>query len=197
MPNITRELLSHERGKFSAHLRALEPEDRRLRFGLALPDGAIDDYATRIDFGRDAVFGVFDDQLHLAGAAHLARAPVHAELGVSVLPSCRGRGIGAALLARAHLHARNWGIGALFMHCLTENGAMMHLARTQGMRIVAERGEADAHLELPPANPASIAQALFDERVGLFDYALKAQFDSLRRLIVAGALTVPPSGRGV
>jgi len=192
---VTRVLPRLERAKFATHLRALDGEDRRLRFGLALPDAAIDEYVARIDFGRDVVFGVFDDALHLIGAAHLARADAHAELGVSVLPRHRGRGIGAALLARAHGHARNWGIGALFMHCLTENAAMMHLARKQGMRIVAESGEADARLELPPASPSSIAQALFDERVGLFDYALKSQFDTVRRLILAGVLTVPPSDR--
>jgi len=193
---VTRELPRLERAKFATHLRALDSEDRRLRFGLALPDAAIDEYAARIDFGRDVVFGVFDDALHLIGAAHLARADAHAELGVSVLPGHRGRGIGAALLARTHGHARNWGIGALFMHCLTENAAMMHLARKQDMRIVAESGEADARLELSPATPSSIAQALLDERVGLFDYALKSQFDTARRLILAGVLTVPPSDRG-
>ena len=189
---VTRELLRLERAKFATHLRALDSEDRRLRFGLALPDAAIDEYVARIDFGRDAVFGVFDDALRLIGAAHLARADAHAELGLSVLPAYRGRGIGAALLARAHGHARNWGIGVLFMHCLTENAAMMHLARKQGMRIVAESGEADARLELAPASPASIAQALFDERVGLFDYALKSQCATARRLLLAGVRTVPP-----
>jgi GNAT superfamily N-acetyltransferase len=192
---VTRELPRFERAKFSTHLRALDAEDRRLRFGLVLADPAIDDYVARIEFGRDVVFGVFDDRLALAGAAHLARADAHAELGVSVLPGHRGRGIGAALLARAHVHARNWGIGVLFMHCLTENGAMMHLARKQDMRILAGNGEADARLELPPATPSSIAQALFDERVGLFDYALKSQFDTARRLILAGVLTVPPLDR--
>jgi GNAT superfamily N-acetyltransferase len=193
---VTRKLPRLERAKFATHLRALGAEDRRLRFGLALPDTAVDDYVARIDFARDAVFGVFDESLHLAGAAHLARADAHAELGVSVLPGLRGRGIGAALLARAHVHARNWGIGTLFMHCLAENDAMLHLARKQNMRIVAESGEADARLELPPASPASIAQALFDERLGLFDYALKSQFDTARRLILAGVLTVPPLPHG-
>jgi GNAT superfamily N-acetyltransferase len=195
MQIVIRELPRLERVKFARHLCALETEDRRLRFGLALPDAAIDDYVAGIDFAHDAVFGVFDDRLELAGAAHLARADAHAELGVSVLASQRGRGIGGALLARAHLHARNWGIGTLFMHCLTENGAILHLAGKQGMRIVAESGEADAHLALPPASPASIAQALFDERVGLFDYALKSQVEAARRLILAGVLTVPPSDR--
>lgn len=193
MKIVTRELPRLERDKYARHLRALDAEDRRLRFGLAIGDGAIDEYVARIEFGRDAVFGVFDDALELSGAAHLARADAHAELGVSVLATHRGRGVGAALLARAQVHARNWGIGALFMHCLAENGAMLHLARKQGMRVVGAGGEADAHLELAPADPGSIVQALFDERVGLFDYALKSQVDAARRLILAGVLTVPPS----
>jgi hypothetical protein len=71
------------------------------------------------------------------------------------------------------------------MHCLTENAAMMHLARKQGMRIAAASGEADAHLALQPASPASIAQALLAERVGLFDYALKAQFVAAQRLLAS------------
>lgn len=194
MQILTRELPQMERAKYAAHLRQLDAEDRRLRFGLAIADAAIDDYVARIDFDRDVVFGVFDDDLRLAGAAHLARSCDQAELGVSVLPAHRGRGVGEALLARAHVHARNWGIGALFMHCLAENAAMMHLARKQGMRIVAESGEADASLALPPANAASFAQAMFDERVGLLDYALKSQFDTVRRLLLAGTRSAPPSG---
>jgi GNAT superfamily N-acetyltransferase len=185
MQIVTRELGRLERARLLAHFLALQAEDRRLRFGLPLADATIADYVAGIDFGRDAMFGVFDDELNLAGAAHLARAEEHAELGVSVLPAHRGRGIGGALLERAHTHARNWGIGTLFMHCLTENAAMMHLARKQGMRIAAASGEADAHLALPPASPASIAQALLAERVGLFDYALKSQFDAARRMLAS------------
>ena len=185
MQIVTRELGRQERPKLVVHLLALDAEDRRLRFGLPVSDETIREYVERIDFGRDVLFGVFDDELNLAGAAHLARAEAHAELGVSVLPAHRGRGIGGALLERAHTHARNWGIGTLFMHCLTENAAMMHLARKQGMRIAAASGEADAHLALPPASPASIAQAMLAERVGLFDYALKSQFDAARRLLAS------------
>ena len=192
MKIVTRELTRLERPKLAAHFLSLNAEDRRLRFGLPISDASVADYVERIDFASDVVFGVFDDELNLAGAAHLARAEDHAELGVSVLPAHRGRGIGAALLERAHTHARNWGIGTLFMHCLTENAAMMHLARKQGMRIAAASGEADAHLELAPASAASFAKALLAERVGLFDYALKSQFDAARRLLASAM----GSGRG-
>ena len=185
MQIVTRELTRLERPKLAAHLLSLNAEDRRLRFGLPISDASVADYVERIDFASDVVFGVFDDELNLAGAAHLARAEDHAELGVSVLPAHRGRGIGAALLERAHTHARNWGIGTLFMHCLTENAAMMHLARKQGMQIAAASGEADAHLELAPASAASFATALLAERVGLFDFALKSQFDATRRLLAS------------
>jgi GNAT superfamily N-acetyltransferase len=168
-----RELSRLDRPALEPHFLALDGEDRRLRFGMPIKDDAIRAYVTRIDFEHDAVFGVYDDALHLIGAAHVARSDGHAELGVSVLPGHRGRGIGGALLARARLRARNWGVRALFMHCLTENGAMMHLARKQDMEIVVESGEADAWLRLSPADASSHFGEVFAQRVALFDYALK------------------------
>jgi GNAT superfamily N-acetyltransferase len=168
-----RELGRLDGGSLRPHFLALQSEDRRLRFGIAINDDAVRAYVARIDFERDAVFGVHDDALHLVGAAHVARSDGHAELGVSVLPGHRGRGIGGALLARAHLRARNWGVRALFMHCLTENGAMMHLARRQEMAIVVEAGEAEAWLKLAPADASSHFGEAFAQRVALFDYALK------------------------
>jgi GNAT superfamily N-acetyltransferase len=168
-----RELSRLDRAALEPHFLALDGEDRRLRFGVSLNDDAVRAYVARIDFERDAAFGVYDDALHLIGAAHVARSDGHAELGVSVLPGHRGRGIGGALLARAHLRARNWGVRALFMHCLTENDAMMHLARKQAMEIVVDSGEADAWLKLSPADASSHFGEVFAQRVALFDYALK------------------------
>lgn len=182
-----RELWPSERPELYEHFLALAAEDRRLRFGAPLADATVREYVARIDFGRDALFGVLDDELRLLGVAHVARSPSFAELGISVLERFRGRGIGGALLARAHMRARNWGMGALFMHCLTENAAMMRLAQRQGMDIVAQSGEADAWLSLPPADAGSHFGEVFAQRVALFDYALKSQLASARRL--AAALT--------
>ena len=182
---VTKELSRLQRGAILAHFLALDAEDRRLRFGVGLSDHGVSDYVARIDFERDAVFGVFDDNMLLAGIGHLARSDGFAELGVSVLPAFRGKGLGGALLARTHVHARNWGVPTLFMHCLAENAAMMHLARKQGMRIAAAQGEADAYLELSPGDAASIANALFADRVALFDYALKSQVHAAKRLAAA------------
>lgn len=182
---IVGELTRLDRGALERHLLSLDAEDRRLRFGLALGDAALRAYVAGIDFGRDAAFCVFGDDLQLVGAAHLARSDDGAELGLSVLPGHRGRGLGGALLERAHTHARNWGVDALFMQCLAENGAMLHLARKQGMAIVTQAGEAGASLKLPPADAASRFGAVFEQRLALFDYALKEQLRNARRL--AGA----------
>ena len=187
MDILIRELWPSERPALYEHFLALATEDRRLRFGAPLNDSTVRDYVARLDFGQDAVFGVLDDELRLLGVAHVARSSAVAELGVSVLEGFRHRGIGGALLARAHLRARNWGMGALFMHCLTENAAMMRLARRQAMDIVTEAGEADAWLRLAPADAASHFGEVFAQRVALFDHALKSQVASARRL--AAALT--------
>ena len=161
------------------HLLLLNEEDRRLRFGTQTPDEVIHHYVEHLDFDRDAAFGSFDSQLKLIGMAHLAYLPKSqdeaqaAEFGVSVLPEGRSQGIGTALLARAAVHSRNTGIETLYVHCLANNRAMMHLAQKAGMRIEYAYGDADAYLKLPPANSSTIVEEAANEQWGGFDYALK------------------------
>jgi GNAT superfamily N-acetyltransferase len=101
------------------------------------------------------------------------------------VPEARGRGIGSALFGRANLYARTHHVLAMYMHCLLENGTMMHIARKSGMRIVTEAGEADAWLQLPPAGVDTVTSEFLAERVGLLDFALKQQRESARRFVAA------------
>jgi GNAT superfamily N-acetyltransferase len=170
------------RPELERHFLNLGPEDLRLRFGIAISAGAISDYVARIDFNIDAVLGVHDEALALVGVAHVAFTGDLAEIGVSVLPGHRGSGIGSALLARAADHVRNRFVTRLFMHCLAENAAMLHIARKLGMKICVNTGEADAFLKLLPADPASVAGEFVDQRLALFDYALKSQAMQFKRI---------------
>jgi RimJ/RimL family protein N-acetyltransferase len=170
------------RPELARHFLSLEPEDVRLRFGVSISATAVVGYVDRIDFDADAVFGVHDDELALVGVAHVAFTEDMAELGVSVLPAHRGRGVGSALLARAADHVRNRFVTRLFMHCLAENAAMMHIARKLGMKICVDTGEADAFVKLAPADQASVAGEFVEQRLALFDYALKAQAMRIREL---------------
>jgi GNAT superfamily N-acetyltransferase len=141
------------------HFLALTQEDRYLRFGGYRGDNGIESYVQGIDLASDVVYGTSDDGLALTGVAHLARCERHAELGLSVLPGERGRGLGRALLRRSCVQARNWGVPALYMQCLAENAAMIGLARSLGMQISFETGDAGARLELPPPDAWSFAAA--------------------------------------
>lgn len=180
-----KELGDSERPLYLAHLIALGEQDRYLRFGSPLSDASIESYVTQIDFATDTIFGIFDDTLQLAAAGHFAPITDHAgdgeplrraaEFGLSVGSDARGKGLGTALFLRSAAHARNLGIGTLFMHCLSENRAMMHIARKAGMAIEQAHGEADAYLTLKPGDIASAIEEGVQRQIALFDFAVKRQ----------------------
>ena len=185
---LVRELDDTHRAAALSHFLALEADDRHLRFGSPTSDAIIERYVANLNFSRDALFGVFNDALDLVGIAHLAYVPSandgtrSAEFGVSVLHDDRHRGLGAALLARAAVHARNTHIDTLFVHCLAKNKAMMHLAQKLGMRVEFAYGDADAYLILPPANAQSILHEASQEHMADLDYALKANLKQSKQI---------------
>lgn len=176
-------LVAFQRREITSHLQRLSPEDRRLRFGTYMTDAAIERYVEGIDFSRDKVFGIFDRDLTLSGMAHIALEAENgvAELGLSVDSTRRGKGYGYALLNRGKLHAQNLGYKRLYMHCLTENQIMIHLARKAGMQVVTDSGEADAHVALADATYGDLALEVMSDQVALIDYLLKQQTRWLQR----------------
>ena len=188
MPPLVRELDDSHRAALLLHFLTLEADDRHLRFGSPTSDAVIERYVANLNFSRDALFGVFNDALDLVGIAHLAYVPSakdsprSAEFGVSVLHDSRHRGLGAALLSRAAIHARNTHIDTLFVHCLAKNTAMMHLAQKLGMRVEFAYGDADAYLILPPANAQSILHEASQEQMADLDYALKANLKQSKQI---------------
>ncbi len=181
------QLSEANREAMKRHFLTLDAEDLRLRFEHVISETTLLKYVDAIDFEHDAVFGVFDDRLELAGVAHLGLRVEIAEFGVSVIPGHRGEGIGTALYRRAYEYSRNHRITTLFVHCLKENAAMMHIARKAGMEIVLDAAEVEAHLRVPPGDPLSYTEEFLDDRVGLFDLALKSQFLAARTFTEAMA----------
>jgi RimJ/RimL family protein N-acetyltransferase len=157
-----------DRRALTHHFLSLDAEDRRLRFGASMSDEAVRALDDRIDFDRDELFGIAGDDLRLLAVVHVAFYPGRAELGLSVLAAARGLGLGNALFSRAVMHLTNRGVREAFVHCLSRNGAMMHLARKNGMRIVHDGAESDAYLALPQATPSSIlAEWFWDQNARL------------------------------
>ncbi|MCM2252997.1 MAG: GNAT family N-acetyltransferase [Ramlibacter sp.] len=171
------------RDRIASHLLALDEHDRYLRFGYAATDEQIERYVAGLDFERDDIFGVYNRKLELIAMAHLAFSldpalKSCAEFGVSVAKKARGRGYGARLFDRAVMHARNEGVELLFIHALSENTAMLKIARNAGATLERAGSETDAHLRLPPATLDSRMSEILAEQLAQTDYHLKAQAKS-------------------
>ncbi len=169
-----------ERGRIAEHLLALSPHDRYLRFGYAASDEQIQRYVDGLDFERDELFGIHNRKLDLIAMAHVAFAPAGehrdcAEFGVSVAEHARGRGYGARLFERAVVTARNEGVHMLFIHALSENAAMLKIARNAGATVVRSGSESEAHLELPSATLDSRMSEIALDHFAEIDFQLKSR----------------------
>lgn len=176
-----RSLGAGHRARIAQHLLALDERDRYLRFGFAARDEQVQRYVDGLDFERDEIFGIFNRRLELIAMAHLAFLPhepggvAGAEFGVSVLAKARGRGFGARLFDRAVVHARNEGVELMFIHALSENTAMIKIARNAGATLERDGSETEAYLRLPPATLDSRVSEMVEEQVAQADYRWKRQ----------------------
>ena len=181
-----RSLSPRHKPRIARHLRALPAQDRYLRFGYAATDEQIDRYVQGLNFERDEIFGVFNRRLELVAMAHLAYSvdpqwATCAEFGVSVSPHQRGKGLGAKLFGHAVMHARNQGVSLLFIHALSENVAMLKIARHAGAVVQRDGSESEAYLSLPQATLDSQINGLVQEQMAELDYQLKMQAQQFRQ----------------
>jgi len=184
-----RSLAPRHRERITQHLLALPEHDRYLRFGYLASNDQITKYVQQVDFDRDEVLGIFNRRLRLLAMAHLAYQPGDrgqaascAEFGVSVAVVARGRGYGKRLFDLAALHARNRGVQTLLIHALSENTAMLRIARNAGAEVVREGGESQALLRLPADNLASQVEQIVEFNAAEWDYRFKRQARRMERL---------------
>ena len=186
-----RSLSPRHRDEILAHLIELSGSDRYLRFGYSATDEQIARYVDGINFERDEVFGVFNRRLSLIALAHLACPDAAqtgtrtAEFGGSVVEQARGRGFGARLFEHAMLHARNRGLGNLFIHALSENTAMLKIARRAGAVVERSGSESDAYLKLPQDTVASQVEQWVGRHAADIDFQIKQQAQAVDGLLDA------------
>ncbi len=156
---------SDDRDSLRVHFLSLGEEDRRLRFGVSVNDDYITAYVDGLDFAASHVYGVRSGAAGWLGIGHLSHGNGAAELGLSVLPDGRGRGLGGAIFRYAVAQASRHGVGRLYMHCLTSNRAILSIARSAGMSIGSSGGESDAYL-LVPDHAELVAQLVGEPAIG-------------------------------
>ncbi len=185
-----RSLGPRHRERVVAHLVALDERSRYLRFGYAASEAQIARYVDTLDFEQDEVFGIFNRRLELIAMAHLAHRQADAargcvaaaEFGVSVSLQARRRGFGRRLFEHAVLHARNRCVDAIFIHALSENTAMLRIARDAGASVERDGPECEAWLKLPSDSFTSHLDEFLGDRAAEIDYRLKRHAHQVENL---------------
>ena len=134
------------------HFLALPTEDRRLRFGMLMRDGAIHTIVDSMKLDRDYVYGVFaKDRKTLLAIVELVpmRNDAAAEIAISVIPQAQRRGIGSALFTRGLELLRDMGRTKVFFQILHTNLGMRAIAHKCGAVMgLPEFGEIECEIAL-------------------------------------------------
>lgn len=136
---------------YARHLKNLSSEDRYTRFCYNIKDEHIDQLILRVLYNQQdhhLFTATVDD--NIVGFGHLAREGNDWELAVSVDSNQQGQGIANKLMSFMIPWAQIHGVHNVFMHCITQNQKIQHLARKHGLRTVERDGqEITSQVELP------------------------------------------------
>lgn len=178
---IPRKLTREDTSRLVEHLCKLHGEDRRLRFGMVVTDDYIEKYVLGSFDTESKWFGCIDNE-QIISACHVAVTDGHAELGCSVDEKYRNHKLAQLMFDRAITWLRTKGITDVFMHCLSENGAMKHIARKNYMTIVSDGGESDAQVQVAPATPFTPLVDAYVDRMAIYDMIFKNNMSILKRM---------------
>lgn len=172
-----------ERALVKQHLCSLEETDRHLRFGSMLSDYAIEHYVDGSWEGDNEWLGIIE-QDEVIAVIHVAfETPTRAELGLSVDPKWRGKKLGQALFERAIIFLKARQVQDVYMHCLSENMVMKHIARKNEMHLESAHGETDADLILKDITPLDKYQEVLIENLAMYDNNMRSARNVWRQFL--------------
>ena len=180
---VIRKLWIDRADTYRDHLLRLDAESRRNRFGGAVSDEFIANYA-ELSRGLDAVMHGFFVNGALRGVAELR--PLgdgfmqEAEAAFSIEKPWQSHGVGSALLERTLLAARNRGIKLLHMACLANNQRMVDLAKKFDAELTFDFGSVIGEVEAPHPTPVSVWRELVADGHGFATAMLDVQTKMLR-----------------
>ena len=163
--------------EYAQHLKNLGEEDRYTRFGYAAGTAAIDAMILNMLYHSDQhhLFTYYADN-HIVGFGHLAREGTDWELAVSVERQYQGRGIANELMDHMISWGKTHGVEVLYMHCITENQKIQHLARKHGLKAWERAGhELTARVQLPDPTVLDYTASFINEQRALVEDIAKLQ----------------------
>lgn len=173
-----RRLWLAERDLFREHLLRLDPLTRQQRFGTAVNDAFLENYATTTFGVGGLVYAYIEDGV-VRGAAELRGlddiVAQTGEAAFSVETDWRRSGIGGELFGRLITAARNRGIRTLYMTCLPQNAAMRRLAQKYAADLVGGYADVEGVIATGGPTPFTILDEALDNAQGFATLALSLQ----------------------
>jgi len=154
---------------YAQHLKNLDDEDRYTRFGYSATPATIDSLILNILYNQDNhhIF-TYAVEGKILGFGHLAKDGTDWELAVSVEKSFQGQGIADSLMSHMISWGKTHGVNAVYMHCITENQRIQHLAKKHGLKTIDRSGrDITAQVELPKPTIVDYATELYQEQTEL------------------------------
>lgn len=169
--HTVRRVLPHEYPKYRTHLKSLDIDSRKLRFGISTSDETIDKLCDNFeaDTIHHILFAVEDYDLNFIGIGHIS-IDNNMELAFSVLKEHQGRGIGGALMLRCIQWCRANNILKGHMVCLSTNSVIRKLCVKHGIKVHTEYGETMADIELDSPNIVTYVNEAAAVNLGTADY---------------------------
>jgi len=166
---------------YARHLKNLSEVDRYTRFCYNIKDEAIDQFILSILYNQDE-HHLFTATVNdtIVGFGHLARESEDWELAVSVDSGYQGQGVANRIMDFMIDWGKTRGVHSVFMHCITQNAKIQHLARKHGLRMVERAGaEVTSRVDLPAPTPMDYTADFMREQRELMDQ----MHDIQRRLL--------------
>jgi RimJ/RimL family protein N-acetyltransferase len=147
---FVRKLLPSEMTQYQDHLLKLSDRDRHMRFGGIVSDEAIMKYVDNINLERGVVKVMHDGDNKVVAAIHVEifKDGGTAEIGLSVDEAYRGRGLSHDLFKAALRWLQTHKVERAYLMCLRENSPMIHIAKSEGMKLRPEGSEMEAFMDV-------------------------------------------------
>lgn len=151
-------LLNKNKHDIVEHICKLSPEDSYLRFGYAAKRKQIEEYVhatiSKSEEQNNFWWGIYDSE-KLVATIHVATKEDVAEFALTTDIKYRGQKLGQLLFARGYQLITEHMITRIYMVCLSQNGAMKHIARKFGMSVMTYGSDTEASVTIQYPVPLS------------------------------------------
>ena len=170
---------------YGSWLREQSEETLATYFGIAVNNTYINHVVDSIVSNPEEHYFLIATQgTTWAGVIHMARvSETEMEFGIMVAEQYRNQGIADQLMSEAIVWIQNRGFDTLYLHCVTWNRAMKHLAHKHGLVMQEDHGDVDVCSRIPPASMISYAQEAATRNRNIFVMTIQQSWHPFNELL--------------